>query len=600
MTPLDLPPWLAALALLAATAWTGRLAWQRTDRRRLPLRLIASAAALAALGLLAFPVSCRVQRPPGEAILLTPGATPEQLETLGHLPAYRLAEDREAGIPETSATPIPAAGFLQQAMPHLARLHVVGHGLRPDQLRQLGPVATTLHPAPLPPGVMWLDAAQLLPRDALFRVEGRLAGLPAGESRLELIDPGGRRAEQTVFGPGEASFRLRLEVAADGRHLYRLRLSNAGGLLWEERLPLRVTPREPLQILLLQGSPGFEVRHLKNWLAEQGHAIAVRSTVSRGVRRTEFLNREATRLGRLDRDGWSQFRLLISDLQGLAELGSRERAALLESIRQDGLGVLALAGAREFRSSRRRLPEWFSAFEPGTFAREDEVRLQPLLEGWPEPPPLIAPPVQLDSPRILPLLRDRQERTLAGAVPLGSGRVAVTLLPETFVWRLRGSNDEYSALWTSLLNPLVTPVASAWSSPRRPEAFVGLPYEARLHASLPPEEGQVRSPSGSTTRLHWSRHPVEADSWWAAFWPRQPGWHRLEAAAAGPTEFYVHEDREWTALRAYGRTLETGRAALRPAGLPAEPPLSATPLSPLFPWLLFVAAVGTLWLETKW
>ncbi len=100
--------------------------------------------------------------------------------------------------------------------------------------------------------------------------------------------------------PGATPFSLEAVPRQAGRYLYRLVLVEASGdTLAVEPFGVSVEAPVPLRVLVLQGAPRFETRYLKNWLAEEGGRMVIRSTISRDRYRTEFLNLPERDLSRL-------------------------------------------------------------------------------------------------------------------------------------------------------------------------------------------------------------------------------------------------------------------------------------------------------------
>src|SRR5262249_26394238 len=65
-----------------------------------------------------------------------------------------------------------------------------------------------------------------------------------------------------------------------GRAVYHFIALSGKDTLEKEDIPVEVTAGMPLKILLLASSPGFENNFLSRWLADNGHAVASRTTIS--------------------------------------------------------------------------------------------------------------------------------------------------------------------------------------------------------------------------------------------------------------------------------------------------------------------------------
>ena len=194
----------------------------------------------------------------------------------------------------------------------------------------------------------------------------------------------------------------------------------------------------PLRVLVLQGAPRFETRHLKNWLAEEGGRIAIRSTISQDRYRTDFLNLSERDLSRLTPAVLRTFDAVILDGRVLAALSDTERRVLRMAVREEGLGVLLgpdLLNLNDGPSER-----FFHPFEgrPLDEAEQRRVRLAwentVLASSIPAEPYAIAP-----AWGVALLMQDEAGHGVAAMRLQGMGRVGLSLATETYRWVLEGT-----------------------------------------------------------------------------------------------------------------------------------------------------------------
>src|SRR5690606_405318 len=123
----------------------------------------------------------------------------------------------------------------------------------------------------------------------------------------------------------------------------------------------------------------------------------------------------------------------------------------------------------------------------------------------------------------LPLLRDVQAQPLAWWRPLGRGRVGLVALTDSYRLPLAGHAAVHARLWSDLLAGIVRSTTAATPAPPAGPIWAG---QRALLCGVD-EAAAVIAPDGSRTAL--AIDPSSGVRRCAAFWPRIPGWHRLQA-----------------------------------------------------------------------
>ncbi|RZK54077.1 MAG: hypothetical protein EOO59_11785 [Hymenobacter sp.] len=176
-----------------------------------------------------------------------------------------------------------------------------------------------------------------------FEVEGSVAASGTGPAWVSLRADGAGR--DSVRVPGGGSFRLSYQPKVAGLTRYTLVLRQSGSATVSEPLPLEISTQALPPVLLLAAVPGFEFKFLKNSLAATGRAVALRTTVSRGLVQTEFLNQPAQPLDHLTPALLARYAIVVADAATLASLPIGESQALRTAISQGRLGLVLLADA---------------------------------------------------------------------------------------------------------------------------------------------------------------------------------------------------------------------------------------------------------------
>jgi len=572
------------------------MAWRRPDHRRRGLRLLASVVAAAALWWAAYPPLRAVPATSAEAILLTPGYSPDTLQQLRHQLGAGTPVWSYAVAPPTGARPLPSLLSLAEQRPALRRLHLLGQGMPAADLPALGSVALASHLSPLTALFKMAAWPRRVTIGQYVVVEGATAKLPGTGPGWVSLRAAGAGRDSVRVPAGGGAFRLRYQPRVAGLAVYELVLRPAGHPPVAEPVPVEIVPASQPAVLLLAATPSFEFKFLKNSLAATGRAVALRTTVSRGLVQTEFLNQPAQSLNHLPPSLLSHYAVVVADAASLASLPSGESQALRAAVQLGRLGLVTLAD-----------PTLLPAAVPG---RADFV-VQPLPVASAVPQPLAwddAPAVvkALLPARLRPSTTAQALITGPGAAVVvasqryGLGAVVVSVVPETFRWSLQGQAAAYASYWSQLLTAATPPpaatatwqVLAAWP---RPHAAVAL----RLAGGPATARASVRPlATGPAVALPLAQDPRLPEWRTAQFWPGAAGWHRVQGPGATSAAFYVFAPASW-------RGPELAERAQALATRPAQPAVASTQDTVAQPWPtawffgLFLLAAGFLWLEEK-
>ncbi len=580
---------LACGLLALALAWA---AARRADRRRLVPRLLASLAAPLALYLTAYPPQQQVAAARAEAIILTPGYQPDTLRQL----LRRLGRGTPVWAygtpPPTRAKPLGSLLALAEQRPALRRLHLLGEGLPAAELPALGAVPVVRHAGPAYAGFTAANWPRQLTLGQRFEVEGAVAG--DGPAWVSLQAEGAGRDSVRLTAAG--SFRLNYQPKVAGLTRYAVVLRRAGSVATEP-LPLEITTTPKPAVLLLAAVPGFEFKFLKNGLAVQGRAVALRTTVSRGLVQTEFVNQPPQPLDHLTPALLARYAVVVADAATLAALPPGESQTLRAAIEQGHLGLVLLADPTPLPAAVPARADFVVQPLPVAGATA-----QPL--AWPDAP---APVRALLSARLRPGAALRPLITGPGGALVAAGRryglgaVVVSVVPETFRWALQGQAAAYASFWSQLLTAATPPPAPAatwqvparWPHPRQP---LTLRLAGPRPTPLPTAQPLAGGPAVALALAQDSRLPEWST---AEYWPSTAGWHQVRGPGRTVRSFYVYDSAAWR-----GPALRAGEQALAARAVRANqaPPATTTVQQP-WPvgWFfgLFLLAAGFLWLEEK-
>jgi hypothetical protein len=387
---------------------------------------------------------------------------------------------------------------------------------------------------------------------------------------IYLEDPSGMADSAQLDSTG--AFRLEAKPRATGRSLYVLRTGTPDRSLAAETLGVTTVAPPAWRVLMLEGSPRFETRTLRDWLAARGGAVAIRTAVSRNRFRTEFVNRDSGSLVDLTARLVSQFDVAVIDGRTLAALPASQRLTLRRAVANGGLGVLVIPDTVVFdpHSARFSDRDFFLDFTFRRIGTLDERLVRPLWVGLDRPATVPAPaePYALANRfGTESLIEDGTGNVLAQVAPRGAGRVALSLVTGSARWLRGGERDAYSAYWSRVLSAVAgSPGVDHWTIETPGPWLQHQPLIVSAETSGDQPVTLVVAPSGARDSVFLARDPLAPTHWRGTFWPREPGWHEL--AAAGGTAFYVQPTAAWVVTRARSDSTPPRATWCTPPGSP--------------------------------
>ncbi|GAB3848760.1 hypothetical protein GCM10028822_12130 [Hymenobacter terrigena] len=575
------------------------LAWRRPRRRQLAARLLASAAAVAALWFTAFPPLRHLPAARAEAILLTPGYSPDTLRQL----RQRLGAGTAVwayGDVEKAAKSRPLASLLTLAelRPALRRLHILGQGLPAADLPLLGALAVQQHLGAPFTGFSTAFWPAKLSLGETLRLEGTVAPPGQAAAAWVVLRAAGTGRDSVKLPSGGGPFHLRYQPKTAGLATYKLLLRRPSLSPLTEPVPVEITTPALPTVLLLTAAPSFEFKFLKNYLAEAHYPVALRTSVSRGLVQTDFVNQPAQPLDRLTPALLAHYSVVVADAATLAALTASETQAMQAALRAGRLGLITLAEAAPLPRTAPARADFTVQLRPAN------APPQPL--AWPDAPgeARAALPAQLqpNPPALRALISGPHQLLLAASRRVGLGFAVVSVVPETFRWGLQGHAAVYASFWNRLLTAAVpsAPAEARWHAgsrwPRPPQ-----PLTLHLEAAFPATPPTVATLAGGPAVRLALRQDTRLPEWSTAqFWPGAAGWHQVRGPGRIRHHFYVYPPTAWLGpelqeRRQAAAQLRTGS----PTAAEAATDTVAEPLPAGWFFGLFLLAAGYLWLEEK-
>jgi hypothetical protein len=570
--------WMVAGLLVFATllgAWQVVSGSHAHRGARIALQVVAAVL----LYLCLLPPSAREDFAAGELVVLTPGATPQQLAALA-------AGATVIALPDSTdrrdVESVPDLATALRRHPDSRRLRVVGGGLPVRDRDAARGLVAGFDAAPLRRGVVELDTPATVRAGSTWALRGRVDGVSNG--RVELRDPG-----DAVIASGALDaaglFEMHAQAKGAGQALFSLRVFDHDGARVEDvPVPLVARASGPLRAWLLAGAPDPELKYLRRWAADAGVAIDSRITMSEGVALTE--GAAHTDGESLEANALREADVVIVDERAWASFGAAQKDALTGAV-HDGLGLLLRVTGPIPAPVASDWAALGFAVRPSDAAQT--VALAHALGPGDGATTFTRRALEVDAADAAPLLRADDGSPIALWRAQGQGRIALWWLADSWKLSLGGARAQFATLWGDTLATLAR--ARGTSMPIAPaNARVG---ERAIVCGIKPGDG-IETAQGDRVDLVVD-DASSGDC--AAYWPAQSGWHTL-ISNGQRWPFHVRAVDEASALAraddAHATRALLGAPAASTTAVRAKP----LPRWPFFLAWLIVAAV-LWWLERR-
>lgn len=390
----------------------------------------------------------------------------------------------------------------------------------------------------------------VLQKGEVQQVKGRIQA--TAKSTLQV-----RYASQTldsvILNAGDNDFKLTFPAFSVGRTTVTLDLD--GETI--DTLRFFTQPGQKLTVSFLLDNPDFETRNLATWLGKQGHAVLYDASLSKNVRSKLNINRA------------TEPDLIVTSASNAAD-------ATVKKAVNAGKSVLFLQLSDPVSELRAINNALGTRFEAVKISNEESVPVSATLTALPfrlEPNGF-----QVRVPHY-PVVTEKT-----------NGKIAVSMLNETFPMQLAGDSMAYGKVWNEILayaRPAQKPVIE-WNAP----VFQNVPVTMHLNNFQPvPRFLTVGKDTVSTITSALNDHSAGA-----TFLPPSSGWQSLHDSL--DTELYV---QNYSPLRYASRMQHFIQSTQKssPVTGPKDDLVSTRKLAgwAWFTWLMLCLAA--LWIEPK-
>ena len=550
------------------------LAWFSGGKKRFIIKMIAAFFAIAALVLIAIKPAVSKEQDAATGILITAGYDESVLDSL-----------QKSGENSVTLNYNPGKD-LSKDLDSLTAVQILGNGVKNYDFWQFKEISVAFLPGKLSQGVIRLKYNKQPIVGENLEIIGLFNNLQKGH-RLVLQDPGNGGLDSIDLGKKTIDFRLVAPLKSMGKLVYRLvERDSMGTVIADNPLPVEVQPNKVLNVLIINDFPTFETKYLKNYLAEMGHQVLIRSKLTKGRYKFEYFNRDEIPLAVFSQAALKPFDLLIIDSQSLKNLPNSAKNGLKMAINEDGLGVFIQADNSFFREAGDLIPLKFNR-DQNTTVRLDEFPRIPLTKNA----------FVFEKSFGLEMVQNSEDKIISAYKRNGKGRVGTTVLEKTYELLLDGKSKVYTKLWSELLSPLGKKkiTATRWSS-QDEIIYQDEPFNFTIYSSL--TEPIVETQAGNRIALKQDFDLPE--KWEGRTYPLQSGWNQLRLAQDSTQKFnyFVNDSAHWQSLSGYA-TMEQNQRFFNRENASA---LRKTSLKPIDLWwffAVFLVFMGFLWLEPK-
>lgn len=391
-----------------------------------------------------------------------------------------------------------------------------------------------------------------------------------------------------------------------GRWLYEVKLYSPDDQeLVSEQVYVHVKPGISPNVLVVQAAPSFETRHLQNWLSDMNAQVRIETQISQNKFKQQSINVDAALVaqwqspysaGSLE---WTD--LLVIDMRSLRGLSSIQ-ASQIESAVKQGLGVYIIADNTIVEvESLPLVPEVTQSLIQ---LSETNTSALPEWVGFSTRQPVNALKSRFTDIKNNLLVKDENDQGLVQVTTSGAGKIATSLFPSAYTWRIGGNRQIHSRYWQLILTEVgrrkMAPqwdlydfslIDSATSQMKlcliAPDAFTDVNLGSQ-HAA-------------NQQALRLNQNLILEQQYCANYWQQQSGWHSLNIRDGDHVitdHVFLYPPDSWQALNQAHKRNATAKRIVAP-----EYNVNSSVKMVLPNWiigLIWLLAMTLLWIEQRW
>lgn len=411
---------------------------------------------------------------------------------------------------------------------------------------------------------------------------------PAKGYKLLLADPTGRALDSIILTNNYVQdFQLTTNLKVKGEFVYQLiEKDSLDNIINQEPLPLIVQERELLNVLIVNASPSFETKYLKNYLAESGYKILVRSRLTKDRYKYEYFNMDSKPRISFTQESLKFYDLVIIDVLSLNSLSNSAKNTLETSIKEDGLGIFIQPGANIYNSHNNWYSFNFTSDNQNTTSLG--ISTKSSISKYPF--------VFKNHISIEPVLSDNSN-ILSAYKRFEIGRIGTSVLQNTFELQLKGDHQLYKQVWSKIIESISKKDIPSvkWNSNSQ-IAYQNEPFNFKLRTI---EANPIITTQGYQIPM---KRDINIESLWEGItYPKKIGWNtiNIKQDSTNTFKYFVTDNTHWQSVKTFN-TIKTNKKYFEAnnwSGIKTN--TLYKPIHPLWFFVIFIICIGYLWLEPK-
>lgn len=563
--------WPIITSLVLLTLLVMREALKDISRKRKIINILASALALGALLMIWLKPQIKAVNPTSLILLLTDGYTQTQRDSI--LTVHSFIEEEFADSLSYEE---------QQKLIDQRQILMIGHGIPEDEWPLWSSATVDYVPNHHMVGITRLKYEEHYTEGENFHVSGLLKGINSSQIKLNGF---GKVLDSVEVTEGNQAFSLSAPIKNAGRFVYSISMTDsAGNESVVGEIPVQVKKAKRLKLLMINSFPTFEQKYLKNFLAAEGHQIAVRNQLSKDRYQFEFYNtKKQQRFYNLNESVFEGYDIVIADYNTFKQLNTQSISALRDALAK-GLGIFILPTEDEYAG------EHVDLFKRFDFSKIEGTNTKVITFHQEK---VMVPSFELN------LKPNRFQYGVLDNLmvyqPVSLGAVGTNVLKNSYQLVLNGKGEIYQWLWKKQLE-----VLSYTTKPPgligAKQVFVNKPYHFQLRGFTAMDDVVIDS-----THIPMQQDPHLPKHWQGTYWPYSAGWHQIMVNSQDTLWFYVQNNKKaWRSLIQADQVKANQRIFAKNGQIKSGRESEVwQKINPIWFYLLFLISVAYLWIEPK-
>ncbi len=468
-----------------------------------------------------------------------------------------------------------------KSLDSITEVIVLGNGLPSYDFWQLREVSTTYLKGVIPKGVINLKYNNKQQIGSDLEVAGLYNKADAG-NRLVLETVSGVGLDSVVLnGEEKQDFQLKSNLGVKGKLVYQLtEKDSTDKVLTSNPVPVEVVEKQQLRIFISNTFPSFETKYLKNFLAEEGHELVVRSQITKGRYKFEYFNTSKNPVYGFPENALKDFDLLILDTETYLSLSKHNKNTLVRLIKEIGIGVFVQPSESLFKSTNQIV-----SFSIERAIGQKNLKVENnLLETYPFK-------FQNTNPSGITVANHSY------AVVVGKGKFSTTVLSNTYQLVLDGKTDVYSKIWSTIIN--ATARAKQMNGAFESFKLLSVISEPNSFALLTGVEEPMVTVNGEHN-VPLIKNAALEDRWHGKTYPNKLGWQMLQMSndTSVIRNYFVLDSVHWKSV--IGENIRRDNSSFFDKTKKAEvKKMLRIELSRWPFFFIFLICMGYMWLSPK-